>query len=171
MFVDVILPLPLEGLFTYSVPGDLADEIKPGMRVLVTLGRSKSYTAVVAEVHDRKPDFETKEINGLPDQQQMVLDTQLRLWRWIADYYMSPIGEVYHAAMPAGLKEDSFRPKYETCITLSPKFRNEQALHIAVQVQKYGVFHIQSLAVMNDRSSSRHPPVLFRIQSLNRLDV
>ena len=53
MFVDVILPLPLEGLFTYTVPGDLADEIKPGMRVLVTLGRSKSYTAVVAEVHDR----------------------------------------------------------------------------------------------------------------------
>ncbi len=134
MFVDVILPLPLEGLFTYSVPGDLADEIKPGMRVLVTLGRSKSYTAVVAEVHDRKPDFETKEINGLPDQQQMVLDTQLRLWRWIADYYMSPIGEVYHAAMPAGLKEDSFRPKYETCITLSPKFRNEQALHIALDM-------------------------------------
>lgn len=131
MFVDVILPLPLEGFFTYSVPGSLEREIMPGMRVQVPLGRSKTYTAVVSEVHDRKPDFETKEVVGIPDQQPMVLDVQLRLWRWIADYYMSPIGEVYNAAMPSGLKDDSFRPKYEHCVALTPQFRSERALHIA----------------------------------------
>ena len=131
MFVDVILPLPLEGFFTYSVPGSLEREIMPGMRVQVPLGRSKTYTAVVSEVHDRKPDFETKEVVGIPDQQPMVLDVQLRLWRWIADYYMSPIGEVYNAAMPSGLKDDSFRPKYENCVALTPQFLSERALHIA----------------------------------------
>ena len=133
-FVDVILPLPLEGFFTYAIPKEYVGRVQVGMRVVVPLGKSKTYLAVVAEIHDRKPDFDCKPITGLPDNQPMLLDGQLKMWKWIADYYMSPIGEVYNAAMPAGLKEDDYRPRTEAYITLAPKYRNEQAIHIALDM-------------------------------------
>ncbi len=133
-FVDVILPLPLEGFFTYAIPKEYVGRVQVGMRVVVPLGKSKTYLAVVAGIHDRKPDFDCKPITGLPDNQPMLLDGQLKMWKWIADYYMSPIGEVYNAAMPAGLKEDDYRPRTEAYITLAPKYRNEQAIHIALDM-------------------------------------
>ena len=131
MFVDVALPLPLEGFFTYTVPEDMRDAVKTGMRAVVPLGRSKTYVGVVVEIHDRKPDFETRDIIDLPDSKPLVTDSQLKLWKWVADYYMSPFGEVYNVAMPSGLKDNSYRPKYETFVSLSPQFRQEQALHVA----------------------------------------
>ena len=131
MFVDVALPLPLEGFFTYTVPEDMRDAVKTGMRAVVPLGKSKTYVGVVVEIHDRKPDFETRDIIDLPDSKPLVTDSQLKLWKWVADYYMSPFGEVYNVAMPSGLKDNSYRPKYETFVTLSPQFRQEQALHVA----------------------------------------
>lgn len=134
MYVDVILPLPLEGLFTYSVPGNLQDAVVPGMRVKVPLGKNKTYTAVVMEVHERKPEFGTKDILETCDPQPMVRPEQLKLWQWMADYYMAPLGEVYNAALPAGLKDESYHPKYETCITLTQQFRNEASLHVALNM-------------------------------------
>ncbi|MBQ4294122.1 MAG: DEAD/DEAH box helicase, partial [Prevotella sp.] len=134
MYADVILPLPLEGLFTYSVPGNLQDAVVPGTRVNVPLGKNKSYTAVVMSTHERKPDFETKDILAVCDPQPMVQPTQLKLWQWMADYYMAPLGEVYNAALPAGLKDDRYHPKYETCVTLTTQFRNEKALHVALNM-------------------------------------
>ena len=131
MFVDVALPLPLEGFFTYTVPEDMRDAVKTGMRAVVPLGRSKTYVGVVVEIHDRKPDFETRDIIDLPDSKPLVTDSQLKLWKWVADYYMSPFGEVYNVAMPSGLKDNSYRPKFETFVSLSPQFRQEQALHVA----------------------------------------
>ncbi len=131
MFVDVALPLPLEGFFTYAVPEDMRDAVKTGMRAVVPLGRSKTYVGVVVEIHDRKPDFETRDIIDLPDSKPLVTDSQLKLWKWVADYYMSPFGEVYNVAMPSGLKDNSYRPKYETFVSLSPQFRQEHALHVA----------------------------------------
>ena len=134
MYVDVILPLPLEGLFTYSVPGNLQDAVVPGMRVKVPLGKSKTYTAVVMETHERQPEFGTKDILGICDAYPMVRPEQLKLWQWMADYYMAPLGEVYNAALPAGLKDESYHPKYETCVTLTPQFRNEPSLHVALNM-------------------------------------
>ncbi len=131
MFVDVALPLPLEGFFTYTVPEDMRDAVKTGMRAVVPLGRSKTYVGVVVEIHDRKPDFETRDIIDLPDSKPLVTDSQLKLWKWVADYYMSPFGEVYNVAMPSGLKDNSYRPKFETFVSLSPQFRQEHALHVA----------------------------------------
>ena len=81
----MILPLPLEGLFTYEVPDSLAQDVREGMRVVVPLGRSKTYIGIVAEVHDRKPDFTTRSIISL-DSNPVLLPAQLELWRWIADY-------------------------------------------------------------------------------------
>ncbi|MBO5594001.1 MAG: primosomal protein N' [Prevotella sp.] len=141
MFADIILPLPLDGVFTYSVPQLLEEQVKMGVRVLVPLGRNKTYVGIISEVHDKKPEgYQTKDILQVLDSTPILFDTQLRLWQWIADYYMSPIGEVYKAALPAGLKaEDGYRPRTETYIDLSPKFRNEASLHVALNMLQRAV--------------------------------
>ena len=138
MFADVILPLPLDGTFTYSIPPQWTETVKPGCRVLVSFGRNKQYIGIVAQLHDNKPEgYEVKDILQPIDSQPILLPEQYRLWQWIADYYMSPVGEVFKAALPAGLKaEDGYRPKTETYIRLTPQFRNEQSLHIALDMLK-----------------------------------
>ena len=123
-------------MFTYSVPSSLEEQVLRGVRVLVPLGRNKTYVGIVSEKHHRAPEgYQTKDILQVLDVTPILLDSQLRLWHWIADYYISPIGEVYKAALPSGLKaEDGFRPKTETYITLTPQFRNEQTLHVALNM-------------------------------------
>jgi primosomal protein N' (replication factor Y) len=139
LFVDVILPVPLDGFFTYSVPTPLAEQVKIGVRVLVPFGRNKTYVGIVAKSHKRDSplceNINYKDILQVLDSSPILLDSQLRLWQWISDYYMSPIGEVYKAALPSGLKaEDGYKPKTETYIRLTPQFRNEQSLHIAIDM-------------------------------------
>ena len=136
MFVDVILPLPLDGVFTYSVPASMEGQVQRGYRVLVPLGRNKTYVGVISDIHNKAPEgYQTKDILQVLDVSPILLDSQLKLWQWIADYYMSPLGEVYKAALPSGLKaEDGFRPKTELYIRLTDKFKNEQALHVALNM-------------------------------------
>ena len=136
MYVDVILPLPLDGVFTYSVPPELERQVAVGYRVLVPFGRNKTYVGIVASTHGDCPLCEKiKPILQVFDTSPILLDSQLNLWRWISDYYLSPIGEVYKAALPAGLKaEDGYRPKTESYLRLTPKFRSERALHIALDM-------------------------------------
>ncbi len=136
MFVDVILPVPLDGFFTYSVPSSANEQVEVGKRVLVPFGRNKTYVGIIASIHHQQPEgYQTKDILQVLDSTPMLLGNQLRLWQWIADYYMSPIGEVFKAALPSGLKaEDGYKPKTETYIRLAPQFRSEQALHIALDM-------------------------------------
>lgn len=134
-YVDVILPLPLEGMFTYAVPDTMVAQVRMGVRLLVQLGRSKTYTAMAVRLHDDKPDFVVKEVIAVLDDEPMLLPQQMKLWQWIADYYICPLGEIYKAALPSGLKaEDGYRPKTETYVGLTEKFRNEQSLHIALNM-------------------------------------
>ena len=134
LYADLILPVPLQGLFTYAVPEGMAVGI--GCRVLVTFGRSKTYLGIVAWLGDQKPEgYEVKPILQVIDTVPTVTDPQLRLWQWISDYYLSPVGDVYKAALPAGLKaEDGYHPKTETYIRLTPQYQNATALHIALNV-------------------------------------
>lgn len=135
VYADIILPLPLEGVFTYSVPDGMTAAAKPGMRVVVPFGRSKKYIGVVLRTHGEEPSFDVKDILSLPDPHPIVTGLQLRLWQWIADYYMSPLGDVFKAALPGGLKdEDGYRPKTERCVTLSEKMRSGQSLHVALNM-------------------------------------
>ena len=133
-YADLILPVPLQGLFTYAVPEGM--NVGVGMRVLVTFGRSKTYLGIVARIHDVKPEgYQVKPITQVMDQEPIVTEQQLKLWQWISDYYLSPIGEVYKAALPAGLKaEDGYKAKTETYIRLTEQYRNTTALHIALNV-------------------------------------
>lgn len=135
VYADIILPLPLEGVFTYSVSDGMTAAVMPGMRVVVPFGRSKKYIGVVLRTHGEKPSFDVKDILSLPDPHPIVTGLQLRLWQWIADYYMSPLGDVFKAALPGGLKdEDGYRPKTERCVTLPEKMRSGQSLHVALNM-------------------------------------
>ena len=136
IYADVILPLPLEGCFTYIVPQPLQGQVQIGVRVLVPFGKSKRYVGLVARLHDVKPmDYEVKDLLQVLDQQPIVLSGQLLLWQWMSDYYMSPIGEVYKAALPSGLKaEEGYKPRTETYIRLTRPFQSEQALHVALDM-------------------------------------
>ena len=136
MFVDVILPLPLDGVFTYSVPTSEEGRVREGARVVVPFGRNKTYVGIISNIHHQSPEgYQTKDILQVIDFSPILLDTQLKLWQWIADYYMSPIGEVYKAALPSGLKaEDGYKPKTELYIRLTAPFQNEQALHVALNM-------------------------------------
>ncbi|WP_302427487.1 replication restart helicase PriA [Leyella stercorea] len=136
-YVDVILPLPLEGTFTYSVPEPMVAQVRMGVRVLVPLGRSKTYTAMAVQLHSEKPEFETRPIIQVIDAEPVLIKQQLRLWQWISTYYMSPIGDVFKAALPAGLKaEENYRPKTVRCVTLPANLRSEQSLHMALTILK-----------------------------------
>ena len=143
MFADLILPLPLPGAFTYSVPPELQSQISPGRRVRVQFGRRKIYPAIVKELHGKKPDgYETKDILSVPDDHPVVLPVQLRFWEWIASYYMCSEGEVMKAALPAGLRPgdqggDTVKPKTRNFISLHPTLCNEEALnHLPSRLKK-----------------------------------
>ena len=133
LYVEVILPLPLEGTFTYSVPDTLAPQVRMGVRVVVPLGRSKTYTAMAVSTHNDKPEFDTRDIIQVVDDSPVLPERQLRLWQWISTYYMCALGDVFKAALPAGLKaEDGYRPKTVRCVTLPANLRTEHSLHIAM---------------------------------------
>lgn len=120
-FVDVIVPLPIAGVYTYSVPENIRQDILPGCRVVVQFGTKKKYTAIVIRQHKENPEsYETKEFDELLDEKPILTQQQISLWTWIADYYLCTIGEVYKAAIPSGLK-----PESETIITLNEDFNSE----------------------------------------------
>lgn len=129
-YADVILPLPLENSYTYQIPEDLESVVVPGCRVIVHFGKKRYYTAIVKEVHDRKPvdPFETKEIYALLDACPVLRRPQLRFWQWIASYYLCKLGDVYKAALPSGLKLES-----ETAVFLNRSFTTEERLRPAEQ--------------------------------------
>ena len=108
MFAEVILPLPLYSSFTYEVPEELADVVKTGSRVLVQFGKKKYYTGIVEQLHSNAPaGYEVKPLMALLDATPVVRYPQIKMWRWIADYYLCSVGEVYKAAVPTGLKPES----------------------------------------------------------------
>ena len=103
-FINVILPLNLDKLFTYMVNKDEYVFLQIGMRVAVPFGKNKVYTGLVFEKHLNAPElYEAKEIQQILDEQPIVNKIQLKHWQWLANYYMCSLGDVYKAALPNGL--------------------------------------------------------------------
>ena len=126
-YAEVLLPLPLTGFFTYKVPDMMAEAIRPGCRVVVPFGRTKFYTGIVAGLTPRRPEgFETKEISQLLDSEPIVRHPQMKFWEWIADYYLCSQGEVFRAAVPAGLKLES-----ETVVEGNPDFEEDPGYRLS----------------------------------------
>jgi primosomal protein N' (replication factor Y) len=116
-FVDVLLPLPVS-TYTYAIPDELAGKIVEGGRVVVQFGKRKIYTALVIEIHNRKPvDLKAKEILSMLDEAPIIFPFQLKFWNWIAAYYLCHPGEVMNAALPTAFKLAS-----ESKVVLNPDF-------------------------------------------------
>jgi primosomal protein N' (replication factor Y) len=117
-YAEVILPLPLYSTFTYSIPDNLQSAVGVGFRVLVPFGRKKFYTGIVTMLHNQRPgNYEVKDIVAVLDNDSILRHPQMKFWQWISDYYLCPVGEVYKAAVPAGMKVES-----ETRVSANPDF-------------------------------------------------
>ncbi|TXD49156.1 primosomal protein N' [Polaribacter sp. IC073] len=122
-FIDVILPIPIQRTFTYSVTEDEANFLQKGMRVAVSFGKSKMYTGLVLNIHTNAPTlYEAKEIHQILDETPLVNEKQLQFWQWIANYYMCSLGDVYRASLPSAFLLES-----ETVI-----FKNDAFLDDAI---------------------------------------
>lgn len=124
-YIAVIVPLPLVGTFTYAVPDEWETQVRVGVRVVVPFGKKKLYTAIIAVVHTHKPEavYEFKEIICILDPQPILRFPQLKFWDWISSYYQAYLGDVFQAAIPAGLKLES-----ETLIRINPDYEAETIL-------------------------------------------
>ena len=118
LFAEVLLPLPIPGTFTYRIPFALNDAVKPGQRVSVQFGSRRVYAGLVTELHEHPPQKGTpKYILSILDEKPLVTALQFQFWKWMADYYMSTLGEVMAVALPSAFKLSS-----ESKIVLSPGF-------------------------------------------------
>lgn len=123
--MDVIVPLAVPRKYTYRVPVELNDSIEVGKRALVQFGKSKFYSGIIYSIHTNAPkDYVAKYIESVLDERPVVLEQQLKLWDWIAFYYMCGPGEVMNAALPSALKLSSI-----SHIQLNPDFNFEECEH------------------------------------------
>lgn len=146
LYADIILPLGFEGLYTYSVPPMLEARVKPFVRAVVPLGRSQTYTGVIVSVHCNRPasapdadgnvrEMAVKDILEVVDAEPVLFEYQYKLWQWLSDYYLCPIGDVLRAAFPSGMKQEgAYRPKMETYIRLSEAYRSEASINVALNM-------------------------------------
>lgn len=146
-YIEVILPLPLSGTFTYVVPDCFNQDLRPGMRVVVPFGNRKLYTAIIQMIHTFPPkNSGIKDIVAIQDDAPMLRYPQMKFWEWIASYYMAHLGEVYQAAVPAGLKLES-----ETEIVVNPDFisdvvlakREQQVLDMLSNGEPMKIHHLE----------------------------
>ncbi|WP_448823313.1 replication restart helicase PriA [Capnocytophaga sp.] len=137
-FVEVILPLPLPKLYTYRINEDEAHFLQMGMRIAVSFGKSKVYTALVHKVHTNEPTYETKDIEYILDETPIVTPEQITHWQWIADYYMCTLGEVIKSALPSAFLLES-----ETIIEIAEKDLNSN-LFSDDEFQVYEALHYKT---------------------------
>ncbi len=108
MYAEIIIPSALPKNYTWSIPPHLEESVKIGCRVEVNLGKSRKYAGLVKKIQANKPEFiETKDILNVLDWEPVVYEEQLKLWEWMAAYYMCSEGEVMAAALPAHFKLSS----------------------------------------------------------------
>lgn len=160
MYIDVLLPLSLNHVFTYNVPPTFQQQVKIGMRVVVPFGKKKIYTGIVRLIHSQVPKYpHIKEIIGFLEDNPILKTPQLQFWDWIAHYYQANIGDVYSAAIPSGLKLQS-----ETQVMLNEKYNaganmDEKELKI-LEVLKNGnqksVSELSKMTKINDMLPTLH---------------
>ncbi len=97
-FCDVALPVPLDATFTYCIPENSPDPVVGG-RVIVPF-REQRLCGIVTELHDREPKFTTRHLSQVLDSTPSLTPELMQLGRWIAQYYIAPVGEVFRTMLP-----------------------------------------------------------------------
>lgn len=137
-FIDVVLPVPINKPFTYRVPFQMNEVLKVGVRVVVPFGRSKLQTGIITKIHEDVPSYQTKYAEAILDDEPIITGKQWRLWNWISDYYMAPIGDVMNAALPSNFKLGS-----ETKVLLHPDTIADTNILTDQEYQVYEALEIQ----------------------------
>ncbi|MEO1012991.1 MAG: primosomal protein N', partial [Bacteroidota bacterium] len=166
-FINVILPIPLPNLFTYTVSPDIAKVLSAGMRVAVPFGKSKIYTALVHEIHMTPPEvYEAKEIHDVLDEYPLVGPVQLAHWKWIADYYMCTLGEVFRTALPSAflLESETLVLKNEEVGITESELKDDEFL-VYEALQHQSTLKVSEVAAIIDRKNAL--PVLNRLLKKN----
>ncbi|MDW3192365.1 MAG: primosomal protein N' [Cytophagales bacterium] len=131
IYVEVILPLPLPGTFTYSVPDEFADYAQPGHRVVVSFGKTQFHTGVIRRIVEKQDHLSRiKPIIDALDLEPLVSEDQFLFYEWIAEYYLCTLGETLQAALPSGFKLSS-----EAFISLAPNA--EPDLYILTEKEEW----------------------------------
>ncbi len=170
-FIDVILPIPLEKLFTYSITEAEANFLKSGMRVSVPFGKSKIYTAIVYSVHNTAPVvYEAKDIHQILDETPVVTQTQLQHWHWISRYYMCSVGEVMRAALPSAflLESETIITKNKDRIVNDEDLKDDEFL-VYEALHHQSSLKIQDLMSILDKKNVL--PVIKRLLEKNAITV
>ncbi len=161
-YADVILPLPLKGTFTYSLPSSLREQAAVGQRVVVPLGKKKFHTGIIRSLHTSKSgEHEIRDIHSLLDDEPLVSTLQLAFWDWISHYYMCSPGEVFRAALPTGLKLES-----ESRFAPRPGFTHEMDLDEKAWLLLQA---IREKTQLNDREIEKLIPGSQRFRVLKQL--
>jgi len=136
-YVDVILPLALPQLYTYSVPDEFAGLCFAGKRVIVQFGKKKFYSALIRKVHNQKPEaYDVKDISDILDNEPLISEKQFRFWDWMASYYLCTVGEIYKAALPSGLKLESESHVFYNTDFIETELLTEKEQIIITHVEK-----------------------------------
>lgn len=139
-FADIIVPLAVEGVYTYSLPSALEKDVATGALVLVAFAGNKKYTGIVSRLHDQEPvGYQTKPIEGIAEEQVRFSESHLRFLQWVGEYYMATSGEVVKAALPVIFRLESFTSVTRTSVevddqNLSP---NERTLLYFLHTGEY----------------------------------
>ena len=157
LFVDVLLPLPIARHFTYRVPRVWNENMQTGIRVVVPFGSSKVLTGLIVAIHTQPPkNYQAKYLLEVLDDSPLVTLDQIKLFHWVADYYMCYPGEVFQVALPAGLKISS-----QSKVQLNPSFDdpellNEKELIVQQTLQEKGALVYDEIAKIADVKSPYH---------------
>jgi primosomal protein N' (replication factor Y) len=156
-FADIIVPLAVKGKFTYVIPDDLVGKIQPGCRVVVQFGNRKLYSGIVFSIHQETDEPGTfKTITDLLDFAPLVNEIQLKLWKWVSEYYMCTIGEVMKAALPSGFCLES-----ETLLKINLEFNDlisldQSSLLVVSMIENKGSVYLKNLpSTVNNKNSLR----------------
>jgi primosomal protein N' (replication factor Y) len=136
-FADIILPLAVRGRFTYRIPDEIADKVRPGVLVTVPFGSRILYSGIVCSIHDKSPEIKNlKSVIDVTESIPLINELQLKMWLWISEYYLCSEGEVMKAAMPGENSLKAYRPRLETYIILSVKFSEDELNAILDKLKK-----------------------------------
>ena len=122
-FIEVILPINLNKVYTYNTSNELYDKISVGARVVVNFGKSKFYTAIVYNKHQKKIEYQTKPIEYALDYKPIITNNQIKFWNWISKYYIANLGQIYSIAIPSAM-----RIKSETIIKIKESYNDTENL-------------------------------------------
>jgi len=148
-YADLVLPLALAKLFTYRIPIEFEGKVEQGMRVVVQFGKTKMYTALVYSVHSRHPEhYQPKDIIEVLDTSAVVIESQLRLWEWISEYYLCTLGEIMIAALPTVMKLQS-----ESVVTIHPAYEN--GTQVLTQEEQYLIDQLQEVKTLSIAEASK----------------